>query len=55
MNLLIVTCGVIGLWGILFKTPVNTGYIGFIIQMLFIALFVFFIMFGAGAITIKGA
>lgn len=49
---ILIACGVIGLWGILFKTPVN---IGLIIQMLFIALFVFLIMFGMGAITIKGA
>lgn len=55
IGLILIACGVIGLWGTLFKTPVNIGYIGLIIQMLFIALFVFYIMFGMGAITIKGA
>lgn len=55
IGLILIVCGVIGLWGILFKTPVNIGYIGLIVQMLFIALFVFLIMFGVGAITLKGA
>lgn len=53
IGLVIIVCGVVGLWGILFKTPID--YIGLIIQILFIALFVFFIIFGVGTITIKGA
>lgn len=48
IGLILIVCGVVGLWGIIFKTPVNIGYIGLIIQMLFIVLFVFFIMFGGG-------
>lgn len=54
MNLTLIICGVIVLWGIL-KIPPNIGCIGLIIQILFIILSVFSIMLGAGAITIEGA